>query len=266
MRGCRALVVALALCPLAGCNPIYHPGSAPSWESAGNAGMSEVSYRTADGLTLSGWYGAARGDLPTLVYFHGSAGYHGGRARLIAPYLDAGYGVLLAGYRGYGDNPGWPSESGLYDDGRAALDWLEESGATADRLVLYGESLGTGVAVQMAIERQTAALVLQAPFTSTVDVGEDMVPWLPVSAMMTDRYDNLSKIGRISMPLLVIHGEDDQIVPVRFGRELFDAAPDPKTAHFLPEAGHNNLADFAISDLVLDYLAALPASPSPGAR
>ena len=85
MRAYRAPVLAMALCVLAACNPIYHPGSPPSWESAGNAGMSEVRYRTADGLILSGWYGAARGDLPTLAYFHGSAGYHGGRARLIAP-------------------------------------------------------------------------------------------------------------------------------------------------------------------------------------
>lgn len=251
--------MAAVLLALAACNPIYHPGSAPSWESAGGAGMSVVSYRTADGLTLSGWYRAARGDLPTLVYFHGSAGYHGGRARLVAPYLDAGYGVLLAGYRGYGDNPGWPSEAGLYEDGRAALDWLDGSGVAPDRTILYGESLGTGVAVQMAVERPMAGLVLQAPFTSTVDVGEDMVPWLPVSAMMTDRYDNLSKIGRISVPLLLIHGEADRIVPVRFGRRLFDAAPDPKTAHFVPEAGHNNLDQFAISDLVIAWLQSLPS-------
>lgn len=257
MRRAIPAAVLLALV-LAACNPLYHPRGVASADAAASAGMTPVQYATADDLTLGGWYRAARDDRPTLVYFHGNSGHHGGRAPLVVPYLEAGYGVLLAGYRGYGGNPGGPDEQGLYADGRAAIAWLVESGVPADRMVLYGESLGTGVAVQMAVEHEIAGLVLQAPFTSTVAVGQDRVPILPVGLLVTHRFDNLSKIGRVTAPILLIHGEADTVVPTRFGRQLFDAAPDPKTAHFIPAAGHNDLHRFGISDLVIDWLGTLP--------
>ncbi len=253
-----ALALSIVLAPmLTACNLLYFPHGIVGPDDAANAGMSAVEYHTEDGLVIGGWYRPARNGLATLAYFHGNAGHHGDRADLVEPYFDAGYGVLLAGYRGYGGNPGQPDEDGLYADGRAAISWLSDTGVPADHLVLFGESLGTGVAVQMAIEHEIAGLILQAPFTSTVDVGQYMVPFLPVSLLVTQRFDNLSKIDRISAPLLLIHGEADGIVPVRFGRELFDAAPNPKTAHFVPEAGHNNLDEFAISDLVIAFLDSL---------
>ncbi|NNG05007.1 MAG: alpha/beta fold hydrolase, partial [Inquilinus sp.] len=151
------------------CNPVFHPDTEPpSAAVARGAGFAEITYRTADGLTLSALHREAAGGLPTIVYFHGNAGHHGHRAGLIQPYHDAGYGVLLASYRGYGGNPGSPAEAGLYTDGRAALDWLAANRVPPSRTVLYGESLGTGVAVQMAVERPVAAIVLQSPFTSVV--------------------------------------------------------------------------------------------------
>lgn len=222
--------------------------------------MEVVSYPTADGLTLNGWFHAARDNRPTIVYFHGNSGHHGQRAVLVQPYLDAGYGILLAGYRGYGGNPGRPDEQGLYADGRAALAELAGMGIPIDRAVLFGESLGTGVAVQMAVEHPVAGLILQSPFTSTVDVGQDKVPWLPVGILMTDSFDSLSKIDRISVPLLLVHGEADRVVPARFGRRLFEAANEPKAACFVPGVGHNDLNGFGIADIVLRFLAALPSA------
>ena len=249
------LAVWLAL--LAACNPIYFPYGRPGPNAAADAGMTVVTYRTADDLVLNGWYRAATGGRPTLVYFHGNAGNLGSRAELVLPYMEAGYGVLLAGYRGYGGNPGRPDEEGLYADGRAALAWLDDAGVPPDRTVLFGESLGTGVAVQIAVEHPIAGLILQAPFTSTVDVGEEAVPFLPVSLFVTHRFDNLSKITEIGAPLLLIHGEADEAVPIQFGRRLFEAAPEPKTAHYIPDAGHNDLHRFGASDLVIAFLESL---------
>ena len=154
--------------------------------------------------------------------------------------------------------PAGRTSRGLYADGRAALAGLNGIGVPSDRIVLFGESLGTGVAVQMAVEHPVAGLILQSPFTSTIDVGQDKVPWLPVGWLMTHSFDSLSKIDRISAPLLLVHGEADRVVPARFGRELYEAAPEPKRAHFIPGAGHNDLYRFGISDVVLRFLASLP--------
>lgn len=222
--------------------------------------MRTVTYRTADGLDLSAWYHAPGDGLPTLVRFHGNAGQHGDRARSIRPYMERGYGVLLASYRGYGGNPGKPTEEGLYADARAALDWLAANGIDPGSIVLYGESLGSGVAVQMAAERPVAGLVLEAPFTSAVDVGQAAYRWLPVRLLMRDRFDNLDKIDEITAPLLLIHGEADRVVATRFGRRLFAAANEPKTALFVPQAGHNDLDFYGISETVLEFLAILPTA------
>ncbi|NNG05006.1 MAG: alpha/beta hydrolase [Inquilinus sp.] len=239
---------------------LYFPaGPAADAERATGGLMRTVSYTAADGQALGGWFHPPAGDLPTLVYFHGNAGHHGDRAFAILPYAGRGYGVLLAGYRGYGGNPGRPSEQGLYADGRAALDWLAGQGIAADKVVLYGESLGTGVAVQMATEVPVAGLVLQSPFTSAVDVGQNAYWFLPVRLLMWDRYDSLAKIGQVAAPLLVLHGESDGVIPSRFGRRLFEAAPEPKAAHFIPGGGHNNLNALGISELVLAFLGGLVA-------
>ena len=159
----------------------YFPSQVLQSAEEGTGGlMQTVTYRTGDGLDLQAWYRRPDDGLPTLVMFHGNGGQHGHRAPSMLPYMERGYGVLLAGYRGYGGNPGSPTEDGFYADGRAALDWLATQGTGPGAVVLYGESLGSGVAVQMAAERPVAGLMLQAPFTSAVDVGQVAYRWLPV--------------------------------------------------------------------------------------
>lgn len=224
--------------------------------------MRTVTYRTADGLELSAWYRAPADGQPVLVRFHGNGGQHGDRARSMLPYLQRGYGVLLASYRGYGENPGSPTEEGLYADARAALDWLALQGIGPGAVVLYGESLGSGVAVQMAAERPVAALVLEAPFTSAVDVGQAVYRWLPVGLLMKDRFDSLSKIDEVSAPLLLVHGEADRVIAPRFGRRLFEAANEPKTARFISGGGHSDLDRFGIGETVLKFLTTLPGAPA----
>ncbi len=249
---------------VAGCTVIqrslmYFPdASLPSPGNAGAPGFQAVNYATADGLDLVSWYRPAEKGLATIVYFQGNGGNIAGRIYKTRPLFEAGYGLLLVGYRGYGGNPGTPSEDGLYRDARAALAYLQVRGLAMEGLVLLGESLGTGVAVRMASEAQVRAVILEAPYTSTVDVGQSAYFFLPVGLLMYDRFPSIDLIGRIQAPLLVIHGERDSVIPTRFGRRLFQAASQPKEAHFLPGAGHNDLFEHGLTDIELDFLARLP--------
>ncbi len=152
----------------------------PSLERAGLAGlMEEAAITTADGLALLAWYHRPPKDAPLVVLFHGNGGTIEIRAAKAKTYISAGFGVLLLEYRGYGGNPGSPSEAGLYADGRAALAFAAAQGIAPDHVVLLGESLGTGVAVQMAVEQRVAALVLEAPYSSVADVARSVFPLFP---------------------------------------------------------------------------------------
>jgi hypothetical protein len=217
--------------------------------------MRPIEIVTVDGLRLLAWYQPPAGNPGALLlYLHGNAGHIGHRSDRVRPYLEAGFGVLLVEYRGFGGNPGRPSEAGLYSDARAALDFLARQGVAAKRIALYGESLGTGVAVQMAIERECAALVLEAPYTSVAAVAQSRYWMFPVRSLVLDRFDSLSKIGRVRCPVFVMHGERDQVIPIRYGRELFLAAPEPKDAKWFAEGNHTNFDEFGGPAVVLEFL------------
>src|SRR5262249_18388676 len=217
--------------------------------------MRAIEIVTADGLRLLAWYQPSTANPGALLlYLHGNAGHIGDRGDRVRPYLDAGFGVLLVEYRGYGGNPGRPSEAGFYADARAAVDFLAQQGVTTDRIVLYGESLGTGVAVQMAVERDCAALVLEAPYTSVGAVAQSRYWMFPVRRLVLDKFDSLSKIGRVRCPVFIMHGERDRIIPVRYGRELFQATPAPKGAKWFADGNHTNFDEFGGPAAVLDFL------------
>jgi hypothetical protein len=160
----------------------------------------------------------------------------------------------MAEYRGYGGNAGTPSESGLVADGAAALDFLDGEGIAPNRLVIYGESLGSGVAVFLAAQREVASLILEAPFTSVAEVAQHHYSFIPASALLRDRFDSRAKIGNVRVPILVLHGERDRVVPLRYGRALFDVAPDPKELWLSREAGHEDLVRYGALEAVLDFL------------
>ncbi len=235
---------------------LYFPSAErPDPAASGVAEMAEVSLATEDGHALLAWHRPpADPALPTLVYFHGNAGHIGMRADKVRPYLDAGMGVLLTTWRGYSGNPGDPSEQGLYRDGRAALTFLAAAGAPAERIVLYGESLGTGVAVHLARERAPAAVVLEAPYSSIADVAQARFPLLPVKSLILDRFDSMNKIAALAAPVLIVHGARDWTIPIRFGERLFAAAAEPKKLHVYPDAGHNDLYDHGMAGLVMEFL------------
>lgn len=217
--------------------------------------MAAVRIETEDGLRpLAWWAPPADRTRPVIVYFHGNGGTVASRAGQARILLDAGYGVLLAGYRYNAGAGGEPSEVGLIADGHAAVEFLRVRGFPLERMVLYGESLGTGVAVAIAAGREVGAVILEMPYTSIADVAQDHYSFVPVRWLVKDSFDSLSRIGRIRAPLLVLHGEDDQLIPVRFARALFAAAPEPKEAHFIPGGRHGGLYELGAGNLVLDFL------------
>lgn len=245
-------------------NLLYHPEAGAPDLSVMSAGA-PVEVQTEDGLMLRGWYvPPAQKNAAVLVLFHGNTKDFTSRASKMAHYIDAGYGVLLTEYRGFGGNPGSPTEQGLYADARAFVEWLHTQGIATDHMILYGESLGTGVAVQMATEYQVAALVLEAAYSSTADVAQHEYPYVPVAWLMKDQYRSINKIAAVEEPLLQAHGTDDHVIPYQFGQALFAAATEPKTFVTLPGAGHNDLYDHGMALHVLAFLRTIGAAvPQP---
>lgn len=202
-----------------------------------------VRYRTTDGIELSGWFFPAPGPPPrvTVLVFSGNAGNRAYRVPLAEALRRHGMQVLLTDYRGYGGNSGVPTERGLAADSRAARAYLaSRPDVDASRIVYFGESLGSAVAVDLAAEHPPAALILRSPFTSLADVGQHHYPFLPVRWLLRDRFASLDRIGRVRSPLLVIAGGRDRIVPLEYSRRLYEAAVTPKKLVVLPDADHND--------------------------
>ena len=204
----------------------------------------EVTLHTEDDLRLHGWFLPAPHSpdvVRTVLVCHGNAGnisHRLDRALFIQSKLN--WNVFLFDYRGYGRSEGSPDEKGTYADGRAAYRYLLDRGIRPDHIVLFGESLGAAVAVQLAQEKEAAALVLESPFTSIPDMARAVYPFLPLARWVSTRYDNLDKIPSIGMPLLILHGTGDRAVPFEQGERLFRAASEPKTFVAIPGAGHND--------------------------
>lgn len=235
---------------------IYHPDdSLPEPARFGVAEMDSVRIPAEDGVNLLGWWRPPPDDArPVVVVFHGNAGHLGYRADKARLFMDAGYGVLLVSWRYNAQAGGEPSEEGLIADGRAALAFLEQRGVAPGRVVVYGESLGSGVAVALAAENDLAGIVLESPFSSVAEVAQHHFWYLPARWLVLDEFDSVSRIARVEEPLLLLHGAADTLIPARFARELYDAAPGPKEAHILPGAGHNNLLAFGAGRLAVDFI------------
>jgi uncharacterized protein len=271
---------------------IYLPSPGPVPPAASVLpGAEDVSFETADGLQLQGWFVPGAVDNPApprprsvtlpegappqvgegeahpnpgpaVLVCNGNGGDRSMRAALAAALSRMGLAVLLFDYRGYGGNPGSPSEEGLAADARAALEYLAGRPEVDPRRVVYlGESLGAAVALRLAVERPPAALVLRSPFASLAEVGRRHYPFLPVSLLLRDRYDSAARVGRLTAPLLVVAGGRDRIVPATHSRRLFAAAPQPKRLVVLDGAGHNDhdlLAGPRLMEELSAFLAGVP--------
>lgn len=219
---------------------------------------------TEDGLAIHGWYLPPPGSPRwTVLFAHGNGGnvsHRLDRALLLQARLGAA--VLLFDYRGYGRSEGAPDEEGTYRDARAAHRWLiEERHVATDRLIVFGESLGSAVALDLALSRPCRALVLESPFASVPAMARAAYPFLPLWPFVRTRYDNLAKAPRLKVPLLVLHGDRDEVVPFAQGRSVFDAAPEPKRFYAIRGAGHNDtypVGGDAYWNVVRDFLETLP--------
>lgn len=203
-------------------------------------GVRERILTAADGTQIVSWYAPAAPGKPTLLYFHGNAGNLANRSERMRRFLAQGYGVLMLSYRGYSGSEGQPSEAANVADAALAYQALRDDGVAPDDIIVYGESIGSGVAVQLAATHQVGGVVLDAPYTSIVDVAELSYPWLPVRPFIFDRYETLQHLPSVTAPLLVLHGEDDRVIPVAMGRAVHAAANAPKDIITFPRAGHSD--------------------------
>jgi fermentation-respiration switch protein FrsA (DUF1100 family) len=238
--------------------PRTPPGAPPP-------GYTAVEIQTSDGLNLTAWYRPAAANRPTMVFFSAQGASLPWSGEWAEGFAHAGFGLLLVSFRGFDANPGSPGEQGLYRDGRAALAWL--AAHDAPRPVLVGLSLGTGVAAELAAEAATRppdwpaaarprALILLSPYASIAEMAAMRYPIFPARTLVKDRFDTEAKIAGVRLPLLVVHGELDELIPFAQGLAVYNKAPEPKTFVVLPGAGHN-YPSFAVLQQVETFLAGL---------
>jgi len=222
-------------------------------QQAGLPQAREVVLASEDGERLIAWHVPPQADKPVIVYLHGNGGALRHRVPRFAALIEGGYGLLALSYRGYGGSSGSPSEQGLIADARAAYDFIagQYPGSVP---VLWGESLGSGVAVALAVELPVSALVLEAPFTSTADLAFASYPFIPVRLLMKDQFRSDERIGRVKAPLLILHGARDRVVPISYGERLFALAPEPKKFIRFAAGEHEDLGYHGAVRAALDFL------------
>ena len=219
-------------------------------------GSRDVTLHTKDGLELGAWFVPAAGAEDTgmaVLFAPGNGGNREGRAAFAEALSERGFAVLLMDYRGYGGNPGSPSEEGLAADALAAVETLEELGYPAARTLYFGESLGTGVVAALQAERPPAGVVLRSPFTSLADVGAHHYPWLPVRTLIRDQFSVLERLSSSDVPVTVIYGDHDSVVPSELSARVADEMPNLAERLVLPGVDHNDPAMFGsrVADTVV---------------
>ena len=218
---------------------LYHPNENNYFGDKLAVDVENVKIQTSDGLSLNGWFHEKDlQNLKTLVFFHGNAGTLDNRIYKLNHFKDIDINFLIIAWRGFSGNEGKPTEEGLYIDGRSAVNWIINKGAKEENIILYGESLGTGIATEIAQNKNFGGLILETPFTSMVAAAKNFYPYLPVSILLKDRYENDKKIENIKMPIMVLHGKKDTIVPFAMGQKIFEISKEPKYSYFTEYDNH----------------------------
>ena len=214
----------------------------------------EINILTNDGVELLCSHSKPEANKPTLIYFHGNSFDIGERAYRIEKYMKYGWGILLVSWRGYSGNKGIPTETNLYIDAESVMNWIDKQKLIKKKdIILYGESLGTGVAIEMATRYLFKSIILEAPFTSISDIAQKRYKIYPAKYLVKDKFDNFSKIKKIISPILIISGKKDEVIPHAHSIKLYNAANNPKDFLFIDEAMHNNLYEFGIEKKVMNF-------------
>ena len=218
---------------------LYHPNENNYSGDKISVDIEKVKIQTSDNIELLGWYHEKNlKDYKTLVYFHGNAGSLENRIHKLNHFQDMNINFLIVAWRGFNGNKGKPSEKGLYVDGKSTIDWLIKKGVDEKNLILYGESLGTGVATHLAQNKNYAGVILETPFTSMIDAAKNFYPYIPVNLLLKDKFENYKKVKNINSPILIMHGEVDQIVPFSMGKKIYELANNPKYSYFTKYDNH----------------------------
>ena len=218
---------------------LYLPAGVPvAPQAVGLAGVDEFKLATPDGEQLTTWAKAAAPGKPTILYFHGNSGTLAFRANRFGKFLSEGWGLFAISYRSFNGSSGHPTEARNIADAKFAYDTLRGRGVAPSSIIAFGESLGTGVAVQVAADREVAGVVLDSPYTSIPDVAAELLPIFPVHLAVVDQYDTLAHIANIKAPLLIFHSVNDRVIPVAMGRRLAEIAPGRKHLVIDPDGQH----------------------------
>jgi len=204
--------------------------------------VTDCYFKTTDGLTLHGWFVPTDASDNMLVWLHGNAGNITHRLDNLKILQEYHFSIFIFDYRGYGKSEGKPSENGLYIDAESAYDFLVQTKKfSPENIVLFGRSLGGSVAVELALRRKSAGLILESSFTSMAAIARQVAPFLPTTKILKMKFNTLNKIPKINVPVLIIHGEQDELIPFSHGQKLYEAANQPKFFYPVANAGHNDL-------------------------
>ena len=213
-------------------NLLYHPSADNYPKDQGTnepTAIEKVKITTNDQIDLVGWfYNKNLDKFKTILFFHGNAGSLEDRTYKLNHLKDLNVNFLIIAWRGFSGNEGKPKEMGLYEDADSAIKWLKMKGINEKDIILYGESLGTGVAVEIAQNKSYAGVILESPFTSMVNMGKKHYPFFPVRFLLKDKFESYKKITNVSVPILIMHGKDDKIVPYDMGKKMYELANEPK--------------------------------------
>ena len=211
---------------------MYHPNVKNTDQTTVQFKYKEVYIESEKDIKLKSWYSYLNPNKKTILFFHGNAGELGARTYKLNKFNDLDLNFLIISWRGFSGNNGKPTEQGLYKDAQKAVEWLEKKGINKKDIVLYGESLGTGIAVELATKSKYSGIILESPYTSMIDMGKRFYPFLPISVLQKDKYNSLKKLSMIKSPILVLHGKSDKLVPFYMGKKIYDAANEPKYYYF----------------------------------
>ena len=214
-------------------NLLYHPSENNYSGDQILVNVEKVKIETRDNIQLISWFHEKNlNKHKTVLFLHGNAGSLENRIHKINHFKDMDINFLIIAWRGFSGNKGAPTEKGLYEDARSAVRWLKSKGVSENSIIIYGESLGTGVATEIAQNKNFGGIILESPFTSMIDAGKDKYPFLPVKLLLKDKYESNKKIQNIKSPILIMHGKVDKIVPFHMGKKMYELANNPKYYYF----------------------------------